>query len=331
MSLSPVAPHHLVSLTHVPHIPLTPRRWAPLALSTLALALAACGGGGGGSSDPAPVAAQPSVRALAVNEPIGTNCPAGGARLDSGIDTNNNGVLDPSEITGTQYICNGAAGLPGAAGATGAVGPTGANGLAMLTRLEVEAAGANCAAGGTRITVGLDANSNGTLDFAEVSSTSYVCGGVPGAAGTTGATGANGTDGTNGTNGSNGLNSLMAMTAEAAGSNCTYGGTRVTSGLDTNGNSTLDAGEVTATSYNCNGAPGAGITWINVTGTSIQANPGIGYLANNAAQVTVTLPVTANIGELVEVSGLGTGGWRVAQNAGQSILTQALPANYMNW
>jgi hypothetical protein len=123
--------------------------------------------------------------------------------------------------------------------------------------------------------------------------------------------------------------------AEAAGANCTYGGNRVSSGLDTNANGVLDAGEVTATSYNCNGAPGAGITWVDVTTTSVQAQSNIGYLADNAAQVVITLPAAPSLGDLVQITGVGAGGWKIAQNAGQSIVTRALPSDALpagaNW
>ena len=42
------------------------------------------------------------------NEPPGTNCSAGGLRVDTGIDTNNNGTLDPTEIRTTAYVCGAA-------------------------------------------------------------------------------------------------------------------------------------------------------------------------------------------------------------------------------
>ncbi|HEY0463813.1 MAG TPA: hypothetical protein VGC79_06370, partial [Polyangiaceae bacterium] len=42
------------------------------------------------------------------------------------------------------------------------------------------------------------------------------------------------------------------------GSNCTHGGTKLQSGLDTNSNNALDAGEITQTSYACNGASASG-------------------------------------------------------------------------
>lgn len=70
------------------------------------------------------------------------------------------------------------------------------------------------------------------------------------------------------------------------------------------------------------GPPGTGIPWVNVTGTSQQAISNTGYLANNAAQVTITLPASPALGDIVRVSGIGAGGWKIAYNAGQSILTQ---------
>ncbi len=39
-------------------------------------------------------------------EPAGANCPYKGIRIDSGQDANNNGVLDPAEISDTRYVCN---------------------------------------------------------------------------------------------------------------------------------------------------------------------------------------------------------------------------------
>ena len=62
----------------------------------------------------------------------GANCATGGIRVEYGQDTNNNGILDASEINAslTQYVCNGAAGPQGATGATGPAGLTGATGPA---------------------------------------------------------------------------------------------------------------------------------------------------------------------------------------------------------
>ncbi|HEU4663760.1 MAG TPA: hypothetical protein VFS55_07000, partial [Dokdonella sp.] len=69
-------------------------------------------------------------------------------------------------------------GPPGPAGATGA---TGGNGYDTLLATTAEPAGANCAAGGTLVRVGLDANRNGVLDAGEVNASQnrYVCNGAP--------------------------------------------------------------------------------------------------------------------------------------------------------
>ena len=61
-----------------------------------------------------------------------------------------------------------------------------------------------------------------------------------------------------GGSGSNGKNALVKTTAETAGANCTTGGIKVESGLDSDGNGTLDAGEITSTRYVCNGLAGLG-------------------------------------------------------------------------
>ena len=66
-------------------------------------------------------------------------------------------------------------------------------------------------------------------------------------------------------------------------------------------------------------ATGSSITWNNVTGTTQTAAVNNGYITNNASLVTVTLPSTASVGQIVEVAGAGAGGWRVAQNASQVI------------
>ena len=127
--------------------------------------------------------------------------------------------------------------------------------------------------------------------------------------------------------GMQGTSALIAIVAEPAGANCTNAGSQVTSGLDSNANSVLDASEITTTRFICNGAPGPGVTWNEVTSTAVQALPNNGYLANNAAQVVITLPTTPTVGSIVRISGTGVSGWRLAQNAGQSVQLQGLPNN----
>ena len=65
---------------------------------------------------------------------------------------------------------------------------------------------------------------------------------------------------------------------------------------------------------------GGGINWSEVTGTTQAMAVNYGYLANNVAQVTLTLPATAALFSIFEVVGKGAGGWKIAQNAGQTII-----------
>ena len=121
----------------------------------------------------------------------------------------------------TQYVCSG-------------------NGQSAVVELVTLAAGdANCASGGTQVRAGRDANGNGTLDFAEVAHARYACNGSDGAASAPAAAG---------------VNSLVVMTDEPAGSNCTSGGLKLSSGLDRNGDHVLQTLEVDNTGYACGGA-----------------------------------------------------------------------------
>jgi hypothetical protein len=172
-------------------------------------------------------------------EPAGPNCAQGGVMVQTGFDYNGTGAFEPGEDPTVTYVCNGADGAPGPTGSDGAPGH---NSLVLVTD---EPTGANCAAGGQKIQTGLDLNDDGTLQADEVTETFYVCDGAAGADGTDGASGASGHD------------SLVLVSDEPAGANCAAGGKKIQTGLDANGNGTLDAGEVAATSYVCNGATGA--------------------------------------------------------------------------
>ncbi len=62
------------------------------------------------------------------------------------------------------------------------------------------------------------------------------------------------------------------------------------------------------------------VGWVPVSGTSVQAQIDHGYVLTNSQIVSVTLPISTNVGDIVRVSGAGAGGWMMAQNAGQSVL-----------
>ena len=62
-----------------------------------------------------------------------------------------------------------------------------------------------------------------------------------------------------------------------------------------------------------------GLTWSEVTGTTQAAAVNSGYVASNAGTVTITLPDTAAVGDILRVVGKGAGGWLIAQNASETI------------
>ncbi len=186
-------------------------------------------------------------------------CPGSAVRIDSGLDSGagdlaGNGVLDPSEVTSSRYVCN------------GATGATGSNGHGAL--VSVADGASSCANGGKTITVGVDTNDNGVLDASEVSATQVVCNGVDGAAATlaTEAPGTNcpaggvkiqvgtgapayvchGSEGATGATGAAGDGAIVV--AEPNGVNCTSGGVKLT------------VGAIGAPFYVCNGVDGASVT-----------------------------------------------------------------------
>lgn len=197
-----------------------------------------------------------------VAETASPNCPTGGYKILSGIDQNNNNILDIEEVQSTKYICNGINGsnslsalLPEAPGANCATGGykintgvdlngnnildanevvnsqyicNGLTGNNSLVSMVAEPAGVNCANGGYKVNSGTDMNKNGSLEPAEIQNSSYVCNGV------------------------NGLNYLIAVTPEVAGANCIYGGYSFKTGIDVNKNGILDVEEVTKTTFICN-------------------------------------------------------------------------------
>ncbi len=143
------------------------------------------------------------------HEAPGEHCPHGGIALMWGPDRNGDGELTVSEVTGTDYVCNGEPGRDALVSVAqedsgtncpnggvaismgtdldgdGLLAPAevtskayvcnGANGSASLVDVQEEPSGANCARGGVRIRSGVDVDGDGQLDPAEVQMTQYVC------------------------------------------------------------------------------------------------------------------------------------------------------------
>lgn len=167
----------------------------------------------------------------------GSNCINGGLKVEIGLDSNRNSVLDSDEVVSENYVCN---------GVNGTSGSNGSNGLSSITRVNSEASGDNCANGGLKVEIGMDdINVDGALQDEEVDYTYYVCNGI------------DGTNGTDGVNGSNGISSFIKSTTESSGANCANGGVKIELGLDANDNSLFDDGEeIGDPIYVCNGLDG---------------------------------------------------------------------------
>lgn len=61
------------------------------------------------------------------------------------------------------------------------------------------------------------------------------------------------------------------------------------------------------------------LNWVVEATTTRALAVGEGVIANNAAQVVITLPATAAVGSTFSITGIGAGGWKLAQNAGQTV------------
>jgi hypothetical protein len=180
--------------------------------------LTACGGGT--SND----LSAPSIKLSIQNEAPLSACASGGVTVNSGVDANHDLVLQNTEITGTQYICNGTNGIAGLSGFNGLAGTSGLSALVVVSN---ELPGTNCLTGGTQVSAGFDTNQDKTLNASEVTSSNYICNGTNGSNGSSGNLGLNGTAGLNGTNGAAGNNGAAGATG-AAGTNGAAGATGAT-------------------------------------------------------------------------------------------------------
>jgi len=163
-----------------------------------------------------------------------------------------------------------------------------------------------------RVSRGSSDASNDTFDYTW---------GVAGPKGDVGETGAPGRDGTNGVDGGDGAPGPAGPTgpigpvgpAGAAGPAGPAGPTGLTGATGAIG-PMGPAGPAGPS-----GGGGGSVPWA-VVSTSQSADPNSAYLATSASQVTVTLPSVMNVGDTIRLSGVGNGGWRIAQGSGQRIL-----------
>lgn len=102
-----------------------------------------------------------AMRITVGDEESGENCENGGKKIETGIDENKNNLLDDSEVTSTDFICNG--------------NNTDGIGRNALVSFDVIAEGDGCKYGGKKMNYGVDTNSDGLLSEDEITGHRYFC------------------------------------------------------------------------------------------------------------------------------------------------------------
>lgn len=72
-------------------------------------------------------------------------------------------------------------------------------------------------------------------------------------------------------------------------------------------------------------ATATGVPWQKIIVTNFQAQANTGYVVTNSGYVNITLPAAPNFGDIVRLSNIGAGPWRVFQNTNQTVITANLP------
>jgi hypothetical protein len=214
---------------------------------------------------------------------------------------------------------DGTNGVNGDAGATGAQGPSG----------EMGAAGPAGATGGQ--------GSQGPAGEAGVEGPQ----GSPGPAGEAGVEGPQGSQGPAGDAGAPGLGSLVLTGHELAGPNCQYGGVRIETGLDANGDGILEAGEVNSadTQYVCQTSLAyaelpalpavATVNGFAVTASADDASARLGFMFTDATYQQTLLDAN----EITNIGGVYSGAntyatYQVVNGAWQAYEGRETPQTY---
>jgi len=183
----------------------------------------------------------PGRTSLIRSSPIGpgARCELGGIRIDSGFDDNRDGALGANEVSDTQFVCN--------------IEVDGRQSLVRVVAIPPSASGPCGLGDGSRVLSGIDINADGALGDDEVTARAVICGGEDGANGSNGANGANGEDGEDGANGEDGATTLVRVeqVAPNPAGDCFFGGLKITSGLDLDGDGVLAPGEIEDTAFVC--------------------------------------------------------------------------------
>lgn len=126
-------------------------------------------------------------------QPRDVACPNGGRAVSWGSDVNGSGLLDPSELEGSTYVCAHARGV-GRAGS-----------IALVAKTPLPPRDGHCPAGGMLVQSGIDRDDDGVLASSEVDRATFACNRFGGAA----------------------LEATVEVSDAAPGRACTYGGKRI--------------------------------------------------------------------------------------------------------
>lgn len=130
------------------------------------------------------------------DHPRGAACPAGGRAVSWGTDANGSGVLDPSELEGSTYVCRSSA--------------RGGGTRAVVATTTLAPRNGHCPLGGTLVQSGIDRDDDGTLAPNEVDRATFSCNRFGGPA----------------------LAAFVDVQDEPAGGACRAGGKRIAVGHD---------------------------------------------------------------------------------------------------
>ncbi|MFV1872497.1 MAG: hypothetical protein ACMZ64_04095 [Oleiphilus sp.] len=181
----------------------------------ISLLLSACGSGGNSSNAKPPTNNDKntfsSTAVFTSNLQSSALCPSGGIEIHSGIDVNQNGLLDEDEINNTQELCH-------------------ADSSQILTSVEVLELDSECLYGGNKLRIGYDEDSNGLLENSEVIQTNLFCAQQQTI---------------------NLALLVYKSVFIEPGEMCSAGGRKISSGIDLNANQVLDLDEVSDVQYYC--------------------------------------------------------------------------------
>lgn len=128
-------------------------------------------------------------------QPRGIACPNGGRAVSWGSDVNASGLLDPSELEGSTYVCAHGRGNTN----------HGTKAKALVATTSLTARDGHCPAGGMLVQSGIDRDGDGVLSPSEVDRATFACNRFGGPS----------------------LTAVVDVSDALPGATCTYGGKRI--------------------------------------------------------------------------------------------------------